>query len=74
MKVKAIQVAFCRILVKANNLSAEKLGDGQPYSCEQPGGGEDHGEAKEGGTVTKGSQASQNELSIGVLFDNMDLD
>ena len=51
----------------------EKPEDGQSPLHEQSGRGEDDGEVKENGAVTEGSQAGQNELSIAVLFDELNV-
>ena len=52
----------------------EKPEDGQPPLRERSDRGEDDGKVKEDGAVTDGRQAIQNELSIAVLFDELDVD
>ena len=52
----------------------EKSDDGQSILREWSGRGEDNAEVKEDGAVTDGRQAIQNELSIAVLFDELDVD
>ena len=52
----------------------EKPEDGQLPLCEWSGWGEDNGELKEDDAVIEGSQTGQSELSIAVLFDELDVD
>ena len=54
--------------------SVEKPGHGQSPLCERPVKGEDDGKAKIDGAVAEGSQASKNELSIGVMFNELNVD
>ena len=51
----------------------EKPEDGQPPLRERSDRGEDDGKVKEDGAVTEGSEAGQNELSIAVLFDELNI-
>ena len=51
----------------------EKPEDGQSPLRERSGRGEDDGEVKKDGAMTEGSQAGQNELSIAVMFDELNV-